>query len=94
MNLNIIGSAVFNIYDEDTEKNSEIEVSFADLEIVTEVHDAGRQMGAEHVHIVTGTVNDIEFVWHVYEYPEGVINSVVSPTHPELISDFKFGFDT
>jgi len=90
MNLDVIGKAVFRAVDDETGEASEIELSGDDVEIETDVHDADREMGTEYVHVVRAHVGEVEVIWSVYEYPEGEINLVTSPSQPEMIQDFKF----
>ena len=90
MDLDVIGKAVFRTVDEETGEVAEVELSADDVEIETDTHDPDREMGAEYVHAVRAHVGEVEVIWLVYEYPEGEINLVTSPSQPEMIQDFKF----
>ena len=69
------------------------EVSAEQLEVDTVVHDPDRQMGAEYCHILTADVDGLELQWLVYEYPEGTINHVDSPSNVQILKDFSFDYD-
>ena len=90
MDLDVIGKAVFRTLDEETGDEVEIELSADDVEIETETHDPDREMGPELVHVVRAHVGATEVEWKVYEYPEGEINLVDSPSHSEMIRNFTF----
>ena len=79
MELLVKGQAILSYEDENG--NAQVTLNVSDIDINTQVHDANRQMGAEYVHILTAEAAGHELEWSIYEYPEGCINHIESPSN-------------
>lgn len=81
MVLKVTGRLVV-VREDDEDNEVRIEVPANSFEIdEPEVHDADREMGSEIVYRVSAIHDELgEVVWHVYEYPTGVMNHVETPS--------------